>query len=174
MTEKIETLHDQAAVAARVAALAGEIDRAIPGDFTIVGILKGSFIFVADLVRALDALGRRPRVDFIRLSSYGAAKESAGEVRLAGAAPAGIAARKVLLVDDIVDTGRTLVYARDLLQAQGAQDVWTCALADKPSRREVAFTADFVGFEVPDIFIVGYGIDFDENYRHLPYIGKVD
>ena len=155
-------------------ALPGVIDRAIQGDFTIVGVLKGSFILVADLVRALDALGRRPRVAFIRLSSYGVAKKSAGEVRLAGAAPAGIAGRKVLLVDDIVDTGRTLVYARELLQAQGAQDVWTCSLVDKPSRREVAFTADFVGFEVPDIFIVGYGIDYAENYRHLPYIGRVD
>ena len=174
MADKIEILHDEAAVGARVKALAGEIDRAIQGDFTIVGVLKGSFILVADLVRALDALGRRPRVDFIRLSSYGVAKKSAGEVRLAGAAPAGIAGRKVLLVDDIVDTGRTLVYARELLQAQSAQDVWTCALVDKPSRREIAFTADFVGFQVPDVFVVGYGIDYAEDYRHLPYIGKVD
>ena len=172
--EKIETLYDQTEIATRVAALAGEIDRSIPGDFTIVGILKGCFIFVADLVRALDALGRRSRVDFIRLSSYGAAKKSTGEVRLAGAAPAGIVGHNVLLVDDIVDTGRTLVYARELMQAQGAQEVWTCALIDKPSRREVAFTADFVGFEVPDIFVVGYGIDYAENYRHLRYIGKVD
>jgi hypoxanthine phosphoribosyltransferase len=174
MTHKIETLHDRAEIAARVEALAREIDRAIQGDFTIVGVLKGCFVFVADLVRALDALGRRSRVDFIRLSSYGAAKKSAGEVRLAGAAPAGIVGHKVLLVDDIVDTGRTLVYARELMQAQGAQAVWTCALVDKPSRREVAFTADFTGFEVPDIFIVGYGIDYAENYRHLPYIGKID
>jgi len=174
MTPKIETLHDQAEIAVRVEALAGEIDRAIPGDFTIVGVLKGCFIFVADLVRALDDLGRRPRIDFIRLSSYGAAKESAGEVRLAGAAPAGIAGHKVLLVDDIVDTGRTLVYARELMQAQGAEEVWTCTLVDKPSRREVAFSADFTGFEVPDIFIVGYGIDYAEDYRHLRYIGKID
>ena len=79
-----------------------------------------------------------------------------------------------MLVDDIVDTGRTLVYARELMQAQGAQEVWTCALIDKPSRREVSFTADFVGFEVPDIFVVGYGIDYADNYRHLRYIGKVD
>ncbi len=174
MAEAIEILHDEAEIAARVKVLAGEIGEAIQGDFTIVGILKGSFVFVADLVRALDALGRRSRVDFIRLSSYGAAKRSSGEVRLAGAAPAGIAGHKILLVDDIVDTGRTLVYARELLQAQGAADVWTCALIDKPSRREVAFTADFAGFQVPDIFIVGYGIDYAENYRHLPYIGKID
>jgi hypoxanthine phosphoribosyltransferase len=174
MTKSIEILYDEAAIAARVVALAGEIDAAIEGDFTIVGILKGSFVFVADLVRALDARGRATRVDFIRLGSYGAAKKSSGEVRLAGAAPTGIAGRKVLLVDDIVDTGRTLVYAREILQAQGAAKIWTCALADKPSRREVAFNADFVGFTVPDVFIVGYGIDYAEDYRHLRHIGKVD
>ncbi len=173
MAEKVEILHDEAEIAARVGALAGEIDRTIPGDFTIVGILKGCFVFVADLVRDLDALDRRPRVDFIRLSSYGTARRSAGEVRLAAPAPAGIAGHKVLLVDDIVDTGRTLVYARELMQAQGAEDVWTCALIDKPSRREVAFTADFTGFEVPDIFVVGYGIDYAEDYRHLRHIGKI-
>lgn len=171
---QIETLYDAQAVADRVNALAAEIDRAIAGDFVVVGILKGSFMFVADLVRALDARGRRFRIDFIRLSSYGAAKKSGGEVRLAGAAPAGIEGSKVLLIDDIVDSGRTLVYAREMMIAQGAAQVWTCALADKPSRREVTFNADFVGFEVPDVFIVGYGIDYAENYRHLPYIGQVD
>lgn len=171
---RTEPLFDAETVAARVEAMAGEIDRAIAGDFTIVGILKGSFVFVADLARALDARGRSFRVDFIRLSSYGAAKQSGGEVRLAGAAPAGIAGRKVLLIDDIVDSGRTLAYAREIMIAQGAAQVWTCALADKPARREISFTADFVGFEVPDVFIVGYGIDYAEDYRHLPYIGQVD
>ena len=170
----VRTLFDQARIAVRVDELAAAVAEAIPDEFIIIGVLKGSFVFVADLVRALHGAGRRPRVDFIRLSSYGAEKTSSGEVRLAGAAPAGIAGRRVLLIDDIVDTGRTLVYARELLQAQGAADVWTCALVDKPSRREVAFTADFVGFEVPDVFIVGYGIDFAEDYRHLPYIGTVD
>lgn len=172
--QAVKTLFDEATIAARVTDLASDIAAAIPGDFTIVGVLKGSFVFVADLVRALDALGRRPRIDFIRLSSYGAGKESSGEVRLAGAAPDEIAGRKVLLVDDIVDTGRTLVYAHELLGAQGAERVWTCALVDKPSRREVAFDADFVGFTVPDIFVVGYGIDYAEEYRHLPYIGALE
>lgn len=169
----VEMLFDAAAVAARVDALAGEIDRAITGEFAMVGVLKGSFVFVADLARALDARGRRFRIDFIRLSSYGASKQSTGEIRLAGAAPTGILDRKVLLIDDIVDTGRTLAYACELMIAQGAAQVWTCALADKPSRREITFNADFVGFEVPDVFIVGYGIDYAEDYRHLPYIGKL-
>jgi len=171
--DSIQLLFDEAAIAARVHALARQMAARIDGDFTIVGVLKGSFILVADLMRALDAAGRRPRIDFIRLSSYGPGKTSTGEVRLAGAAPAGIAGRRVLLVDDIVDTGRTLVYARELLLAQGAREVFTCVLIDKPSRREVDVQVDFVGFEVPDIFIVGYGIDYADDYRHLPYIGAV-
>ena len=174
MPDTIKPLFDEAAIAVRVKELAAETSGTIPGDFTIVGILKGSFIFVADLVRALDEIGRQPKIDFIRLSSYGARKESSGEVRLAGAAPAGITGRYVLLVDDIVDTGRTLVYARELMQAQGAAGVWTCSLVDKPSRREVEFNADFVGFTVPDVFIVGYGIDYADDYRHLRYIGSIE
>lgn len=172
--ETVKPLFDEAAIARRVQDLSRDIAAAIPGDFTIIGVLKGSFVFVADLVRALDAHGRRPRLDFIRLSSYGPKRVSSGEIRLAGAAPAGVAGRDVLLVDDIVDTGRTLVYARDLLRAQGVANLWTCALVDKPSRREVPFVADFVGFEVPDIFVVGYGIDYAEEYRHLPYIGALE
>jgi hypoxanthine phosphoribosyltransferase len=101
-------------------------------------------------------------------------EELAGEVRLIGAVPEEVAGRAVLVVDDIVDTGRSLAYARDRLLEAGASKVWTCTLLDKPSRREVEFTADFVGFLIEDVFVVGYGIDFAERYRHLPYIGVVE
>ena len=100
-------------------------------------------------------------------------KESTRQVRLIGEVPR-VAGRAVLLDDDIVDTGRSLAQARDLLAEAGAEKVWTCALVDKPARREVDFKADFVGFSVPDLFLVGYGIDYAEKHRHLPYIGTVD
>ena len=110
----------------------------------------------------------------MRLSSYGAAKKSSGEVRLIGAPPADIAGRKVVVVDDIADTGRSLSFAAKLVAEQNAAQVWSCVLLDKPSRREVACSPDFVGFTVDDLFVVGYGIDFDERFRHLPYIGYVE
>jgi hypoxanthine phosphoribosyltransferase len=126
------------------------------------------------LIRALARHGLAPTVEFMRVSSYGASKESAGTVRLHGEVPDEVAGRTVLLIDDIVDTGRSLVHARERLLEAGATKIWTCALLDKPSRREVAFTADFVGFVIEDLFVVGYGIDFAEQYRHLPYIGIVE
>lgn len=169
----IRVLFDAASIRRRVDELARRIAEAIPDGFTIVGVLKGSFVFVADLARALDRLDRTPRIEFMRLSSYGLAKESSGEVRLVGAPPE-VAGQRVLLVDDIEDTGRSLVFAKRLLSEQGALDVLTCVLADKPGRREIEVAADFIGFEVPDVFIVGYGIDFAERYRHLPYIGAVE
>ena len=170
----VRKLYSAEDIARRVDALAGEIAGAVSGDLTIVGILKGSFVFVADLARALDRAGLAPRIEFVRLSSYGQAKESSGEVRLIGDVPMDLGGRQVLLVDDIVDTGRSLAYARMLLLELGATWVWTCALVDKPSRREVAIAADFVGFTIADLFVVGYGIDHAEDFRYLPYIGTVD
>jgi hypoxanthine phosphoribosyltransferase len=170
----VNKLFDETAIARRVAELAGEIAEALPRDILLVGLLKGSFVFLADLVRALDRAGQTPRVEFVRLSSYGHRRESSGDIRLIGEAPPDIAGRTLLLVDDIADTGRSLVFARDLLMNEGAARIWTCALLDKPSRREVPFTADFVGFTVDDVFVVGYGIDDAEDYRYLPYIGAVD
>ena len=170
----VAMLFDEAEIARRVGALAPEISRAIADHFTIVALLKGAFVFVADLVRALDGAGRHPRVEFITLSSYGSGRESAGAVRLIGELPEGVAGRAVLLVDDVADTGRSLAFARDLLLGQGAARVWICALIDKPGRREVEIAVDFTGFSVGDRFVVGYGIDYAEQYRHLPYIGALD
>src|SRR5215469_9874122 len=123
-----------------------EIARTLPADFVMVGLLKGACVFVADLARALDRAGSRPEIEFIRLSSYGSAKESSGAVRLIGDIPAGLTGRSVLLVDDIVDTGRSIAYAAAQLRERGVVALWTCALLDKPERRAVEVAIDFVGF----------------------------
>ena len=170
----VTRLFGEAEIARRVEAMAQEIARRLPGDFTMVGLLTGSFVFVADLIRALDRVGAKPRVGFVQLSSYGAAKESSGVVRLQGGLPEDLTGRTLLLVDDITDSGRTLVEAKRLLAERRTAAIWTCTLLDKPSRREVESEADFIGFQIEDVFVVGYGIDYAEGYRHLPYIGVVD
>jgi hypoxanthine phosphoribosyltransferase len=169
----ISKLFDEAEVAARVEALAGEIVRAMGAEFVVIGVLKGSFVFLADLVRALARAGATPNIEFMRLASYGQKKESSGEVLLLGDVPRDFEGRAVLLVDDIVDTGLSMAYGKRLLTERHASRVRTCALLDKPSRRQVDVAIDFVGFEIPDVFVVGYGIDYAEQYRYLPYIGKV-
>ena len=172
--DRMRVLFTAAQIAARVEALAVEIARTIPADFVMVGLLKGATVFVADLARALDRAGARPEIEFMRLASYGLAKESSGRVQLLGGAPAGLAGRPVLLADDIVDTGRSIAYAAGQLRERGVGALWTCALLDKPQRREVEVALDFVGFTIGDMFVVGYGTDFAEKYRHLPYIGVVE
>jgi hypoxanthine phosphoribosyltransferase len=174
MTEPtVERLFDEAAVAARVAELAGAVAASLPPRFTLVALLKGSFVFAADLVRALSRLGCEPRVEFMRVSSYGSDTRSSGIVSLMGDAPGGVRGEPVLLVDDIHDTGRTLAFTRGFLLERGASRVWTCTLLDKPSRRDVESEVDFTGFTIPDVFVVGYGIDWAERYRSLPYIGRI-
>ena len=170
----IRVLFSAAEIAARVDALSAEIASAIPGDFVMVGLLKSAAVFVADLVRALDRVGARPELEFMHLSSYGLGKESSGAVKLLGDIPAGLAGRQVLLVDDIVDTGRSIAYAVAQLRRGGIGELWTCALLDKPQRREVEVAVDFVGFSIGALFVVGYGTDYAEKYRHLPYIGVVE
>ena len=172
--DTVKPLFDDKQITARVDQLANSIATTISGDFIIVGLLKGSFMFVADLARALSRHGLTPQIEFMQVSSYGNSKESSGEVRISSETPARIAGNQVLLIDDIVDTGRTLHRTSKLLLDLGAQQVWTCCLLEKPSRREIDCTVDFIGFEVEDVFVVGYGIDYAENYRYLPYIGVVD
>src|SRR6266436_7554916 len=170
----IRTLITEGEIAARVGALAAEIAQRSPGDFVIVGLLKGAAVFVADLVRALYRAGARPEIEFMRLSSYGFAKVSSGEVHLLGDVPTDLAGRRVLLVDDIVDTGRSIACAAALLHQRGIGELWTCALLDKPERREVEVKVDFVGFRIRDVFVAGYGVDYAEQYRYLPYIAVVE
>ncbi|MBK5932988.1 hypoxanthine phosphoribosyltransferase [Rhodovulum imhoffii] len=159
-------------IAARVEALAGEISACFSDTdkLVVVGLLRGSFIFIADLVRELSL---PVEVDFLEASSYGSMTESSREVRILKDLRGEIAGRDVLVVEDIVDTGYTLHHVRHLLSARKPRRLKVCALLDKPARREVDMSADWVGFDIPDEFVVGYGIDYAQNNRNLPYIGKV-
>lgn len=171
--ETAHPLHSEAAIQAAVGRMAEAMRRDLGDDFEVVCILTGAFLFTADLVRALSRLGARPRVDFVALKSYGSGTASSGQVRLAGDVPDDLEGRAVLLVDDILDTGRTLERARVLIAERGAGPIKTAVLLDKPVRRARAVAADYVGFTVGDVFVVGYGIDYAERWRHLPYLAYV-
>lgn len=168
----IDELISAKAIAARVEALAKEITRAFKGTdkLIVVGLLRGSFVFIADLVRELDL---PVEVDFLEASSYGDATESSREVRILKDLRGEIAGRDVLVVEDIVDTGFTLSHVVRLLRSREPRRLEVCVLLDKPSRREVDIKATWTGFEIPDEFVVGYGIDFAQRNRNLPHIGKV-
>jgi len=159
-------------IAARIEGLAREIKEefADSDKLVVVGLLRGSFVFIADLVRELDL---NVEVDFIETSSYGNAMQSSREVRILKDLRGDIAGRDVLVVEDIVDTGHTLAHVLALLKSRKPARLRTIALLDKPSRREADITADWIGFEIPDEFVVGYGIDYAQRNRNLPYIGKV-
>lgn len=169
----IEILIDANQISRRVSELADEIAADHPGDLLVVVILKGSFIFAADLIRALEFAGVSPLVDFITLSSYDRGTTSGGKVRLVHDLSEDVAGRRILLVDDILESGRTLAFARDTLIGRGAQSVRTCLLLDKKGTRRVAIEADYVGFPIGRRFVVGYGLDLDHRYRGLSYIGAV-
>jgi hypoxanthine phosphoribosyltransferase len=168
----IDQLISAKSIAARVEALAREITTHFEGTdkLVVVGLLRGSFVFIADLVREIDLA---VEVDFLEASSYGDATVSSREVRLIKDLSGEIAGRDVLVVEDIVDTGFTLNHVVTMLRARGPARLEVCALLDKPSRREVPIRATWTGFEIPDDFVVGYGIDFAQRNRNLPYIGKV-
>ncbi len=163
----------QEAIAERVAELAARIraDYASTRDLHLVCALKGAFVFFSDLVRQLD---RHVTLDFIVVSSYGKATRSSGEVRLIKDLDTGIEGRDVIIVEDIVDTGLTLTYLRDILRARGPRSLKTACLLSKPSRREVEVPVEYVGFTIEDRFVIGYGLDYAEKYRNLPYIGVLD
>jgi len=163
-------------IAGRVRELAEEIVRETgpAGDLVVLVLLKGAFVFAADLIRALDACGAAPPVDFLTVSSYGSSSVSSGDVVFETRPRLDVRGREILLVDDILDTGRSLEAVKTWLEAQGARRVRTCVLLDKPERREAPVAPDFRGFEVPNRFLVGYGLDYDERYRHLPYVGAID
>lgn len=158
-------------IARRVKDLGQQIALALPeGPITVVGILKGAFMFTADLVRAIP---RELTVDFLAVRSYGDATQSSGVVEITSDLGAPIAERHVLLVEDIVDTGLTLRYLIDILEARRPASLHVCALLSKPSGRKVEVPVHFVGFEAPDAFVVGYGMDAAQRYRGLPYIGAI-
>jgi hypoxanthine phosphoribosyltransferase len=157
----------------RVREMAADIERDSPGAATIhlVSVLKGSFVFLSDLVRHM---GTRVTLDFMAVSSYGKGTSSSGEVRLLKDLDVGIEGRDVVLVEDIVDTGLTLSYLQDILRARGPRRLRTACLLSKPSRRQVEVALDYTGFEIDDRFVVGYGLDYDERFRNLPYIGVLE
>ncbi|WP_425050448.1 hypoxanthine phosphoribosyltransferase [Psychromarinibacter sp. S121] len=168
----VDTMISAKAIAARIETLAREIQERFKDTekLVVVGLLRGSFVFIADLVREIDL---PVEVDFLEASSYGDSMESSREVRILKDLRGEIAGRDVLVVEDIVDTGFTLSHVLKLLQSREPKRLETIALLDKPSRREVDIKASWTGFEIPDEFVVGYGIDYGQRNRNLPFIGKV-
>lgn len=168
----IDQMISAKSIAARIEDLAVEIKAEFSDTdkLVVVGLLRGSFVFIADLVRELDL---PVEVDFLEASSYGDGMESSREVRIFKDLRGGIEGRDVLVVEDIIDTGHTMAHVFDYLSTRKPARMKTIALLDKPARREVPFKADWTGFEIPDEFVVGYGIDFAQRNRNLPHIGKV-
>jgi hypoxanthine phosphoribosyltransferase len=171
--DTIKPLYSAGAIARRVQELARDVADAGLKDLIIVAVLKGSFIFAADLIRALHRQGLQPEIDFIFLASYGDSASSGGEVRVLRDVESALAGRDVVIVDDILDSGRTLFFAKELLAERGARSVRTCILLDKQVERAVPIAPDFVGFRCPPVFVVGYGMDLANRYRELPFIGEL-
>lgn len=157
----------------RVLELAQQIDEKYKGcdnQLLLIGLLRGSFIFMADLTRAITV---EHEVDFMTASSYGDSMQSNRDVKILKDLDEDIQGKHVLIVEDIIDTGNTLSKVRDILLLREPKSLEICTLLDKPSRREVDVPVKYVGFSIPDEFVVGYGIDYAQHYRHLPYVGKV-
>ncbi|MDJ1157436.1 hypoxanthine phosphoribosyltransferase [Chelatococcus sp. SYSU_G07232] len=172
--QRIRVLYDETAIARRNAEMADAIAQAKPHNLLVVAVLKGSFMFAADLIRALHRVGMKPQVEFVHLSSYREATVSSGQVEILRDVQSDVRDRDVLLVDDILESGRTLAFAKDLLMARGARRVMCAVLLEKPGKRAVQIEADFVGFECPDLFVIGYGMDVAHSYRELPFVGVVE
>jgi hypoxanthine phosphoribosyltransferase len=167
-----EVLVDQDALADRIAELGEEISEDYEGrDLLLVGVLKGAVFFMADLMRHIRV---HCEVDFMAISSYGAATDSSGVVRILKDLDINIRERDVLVVEDIIDSGLTLSYLVRNLSAREPASLEICALLTKPSRREIEVPVRYVGFEIPNRFVIGYGLDFAERYRNLPYVGVLN
>lgn len=166
-TTKILISEDE--IRRRITSLAGEIEQSYPDgeEIHLVAILKGGFMFMADLVRAMS---ERVTMDFMAVSSYGKGTTSSGQVRVLKDLDSNLEGRRIILVEDIVDTGLTLHYLQELLRARAPRSLKTACLLSKPSRRKVEIEVDYVGFTIEDYFVVGYGLDYAEKYRNLPYI----
>ncbi|HEX2255288.1 MAG TPA: hypoxanthine phosphoribosyltransferase [Afifellaceae bacterium] len=161
-------------IAGRVEALARDIAASEPRDLLAIIVLKGGFVFAADLARALAKNDVRLEIEFISLSSYGSRLKSSGEVRVVRDIEVPVGGRDVLIIDDVLDSGLTLKFARDLMVSRGARRTAIAALIDKPAGRRAAVEADYVGFTCPDYFVVGYGMDAGHAYRELPFVGVLE
>lgn len=170
--EKVNVLIGEDEIAAKVAELGGRISKDYDGyELVVVGILKGSFVFLSDLVRKVTV----PHVvDFMRLSSYGNATEHSGVVQILLDISKPVEGRHVLVVEDIVDTGLTMNYLLDNLKTRKPASVKICSLLHKPARAQVTVPIDYLGFTIPDKFVVGYGLDWEEKFRNLPFVGYID
>jgi hypoxanthine phosphoribosyltransferase len=172
MTERLLPLISAEAIASRVRELGAEITREYAGKtLVLVCVLKGSFVFAADLARAIDL---PVRIDFLGVRSYGVDTETSGVVQITYDLSRPIDHEHLLLVEDIVDTGLTIAYLMDLMRTRGPTSVRVCALLHKPARSRIEVKVDYLGFTIEDRFVVGYGLDFAERYRNLPYIGVVE
>ena len=167
----VEVLLSQEQIAQAVAQLGAQITADYTGkDLTMISVLKGSVVFMADLMRAIDL---PLRIDFMSVSSYGAGVKTSGVVKIQADLTHPIAGQHLLIVEDILDSGLTLSYLTQLLRSRGPASIRLVTLLDKPQRRQVDITADYIGFAIPDVFVVGYGLDYDERYRNLPFVGKL-
>jgi hypoxanthine phosphoribosyltransferase len=171
LAEELDVLFSQEQIAARVRDLAGQIEHDHRGqDVVLVGVLKGAYVFLADLARAIDL---PLAVDFINLSSYGEATESSGVVKITSDLSRPIEGKHVIIVEDIVDTGLTMRYLLDNFATRHPASVKICALLHKPSRARTRIPIQYLGFSAPDVFVVGYGLDAAEKFRNIPFIGVV-
>lgn len=166
----VEVLISREKVEERIKELAKEIEKDYAGkELVCVGLLKGSVMFMADLIKSIDL---DLRIDFMKVSSYGSGTNSTGVVKILKDVDVDLAGKDVLIVEDIIDTGLTILNVKDFLSKKNPNSVKVCTLLDKPSRRVVEVKGEYVGFEIPDEFVVGYGIDLDEKYRNLPFVGR--
>ena len=171
MAERVEVLLSEEKVNARIRQIGEQISRDYEGkELHLVCILKGASFFTCELAKRITV---PVSLDFMSVSSYGASSESSGVVKIVKDLDEPLEGKHVLVVEDIVDSGRTLDYLLSLMRSRGAEDVKLCALLDKPDRRVVDVKADYTGFQIPDEFVVGYGLDYAQRYRNLPYIGVV-
>lgn len=173
MKHTVEVMISEAEIRNRIAELGQQITehyRDSGSDMVLVGLLRGSFMFMADLCRTINV---SHEVDFMTASSYGSGMSSTRDVKILKDLDEDIRGKDVLIVEDIIDSGNTLSKVREILRLREPKSLAICTLLDKPSRREVQVNVEYVGFSIPDEFVVGYGIDYAQRYRHLPYIGKV-
>ena len=168
--ENIEVLYSREQIADRVEELGAEITKAYAGtnELVLVGILKGSVIFFSDLIREIDLT---VRCEFMGISSYGTETKSSGVVKITSDLTTAIEGKDVLIVEDIVDTGLSMNYLRENFATRKPNSVKICSLLDKPSNRKIPIDVDFIGFEIPNLFVIGYGLDLAGHYRNLPYVG---
>lgn len=174
LQSQVNVLFSASEIAERMNRLAEDITRDMGQDVMLVAVLKGSFVFAADLVRALHRAGMQPRIDFMTLSSYGEGTQSSGQVTITRDIVDDVRGAKVLLIDDILESGRTLAFAKEWLKERGAAEVKLCVLLDKSGKRQTPIDADYVGFVCPDKFVVGYGLDYAHYFRELPFIGHIE